>query len=158
MKIIQTSDVNSDEFQQAMKIYNTSFPANETRSVPDTIKLFKKFDFKLFISMNRDVTGFAMVGFFEGFAHLDYMAIRPDCQGMGIGSKMIQEMENFLKHTDAKLLTMEIQKETTQQDIDRLRFYNRLGVKKILDNYLLPPYSGDVVEEMYLMGLQLSEM
>lgn len=165
MEIKQITNFDSKEFLQASTIYRNSFPPNETRSLEKTKSLLMQSNYQLFIAVENDVVGFALLYLFGDFALLDYMAITPKYQQRGIGTKLFCHIIDIMKKkTDCvKIILLEIQKEKSNGDnkknrIDRIYFYKKLGTKLLIDNYFLPPYRGNEIEEMYLMALPLNQI
>jgi ribosomal protein S18 acetylase RimI-like enzyme len=149
-KIIE--DLESDDFKNAVKIYVNSFPPHETRPVERVKELLATRKYKLFVVKNPSVLAIAFVYFFENFGFLDYMAVKTDYQRQGIGGKFYQHLSNILKNDNYDFLLFEIQKpENNKSDrIDRIRFYQKLGTKLVIDNYLMPAYNSEP-ELMFLM-------
>jgi GNAT superfamily N-acetyltransferase len=166
MIIKEIKDYNSFEFKQSIIIYKNSFPFNETRPFEDIVNMLKNDkNYHLIVSLNNNsVIGISLMYIFRSLniGLLDYMAISPSFRGQGLG----KEIFNFTFEKLCSIITngigllIEIQKENNlldHQDMtirkNRIRFYNKLGVK-LLDkvNYLLPPiYSSIKEEEMYLL-------
>ena len=161
-KVKHVTNVNSDDFVGAMEIYSKSFPANETRPVENTKDMVAVGNhYHLFITKEKKtVTSMALVYVFGRFALLDYMAVNPSMQRRGIGSKLFRGLVNELKDAGiVETLLLEVQKEARGESkrVERIDFYRRLGVKTVLDNYLLPSYvPGEKAEETYLMSCPVS--
>jgi GNAT superfamily N-acetyltransferase len=166
MIIKEIKDYNSFEFKQSINIYENSFPFNETRPFEDIVNMLRNDkNYHLIVSLNNNaVIGISLMYIFRflNIGLLDYMAISPSYRGQGLG----KEIFNFTFEKLCSIITngigllIEIQKENNLLDHqemtvrkNRIRFYNKLGVK-LMDkvNYLLPPiYPSNKEEEMYLM-------
>ena len=162
LKVERVADVESDAFVKAMDIYSVSFPANETRPVEKTKEMVAGgCGYELFVATeDGTVAGMSLAYVFGRFALLDYMAVAPDRQRRGIGSGLFRGTVAALrKDTSVETLLLEVQKEADGEPelTERVEFYKRLGVKTILDNYLLPSYiPGGEAEETYLMACPVS--
>ena len=162
VKVNRVTDVESDAFAEAMDICSKSFPENETRPAGKTKELVAAGDsYELFVAEEHgQVVGMSLAYVFEKFALLDYMAVALDRQRMGIGSALFHGIIDALQDgTSVETLLLEVQKEVDGEEerIERIKFYERLGTKIILDNYLLPSYvPGGEAEETYLMAYPMS--
>ena len=100
-------------------------------------------------------------------AFLDYIAVAPNHQRMGVGKNLFRFMLQWcsIEHYSLIGLLMEIQKEDVAdiheklKRMNRIRFYSRLG-SKVLDGvkYMLPSQDNSKPEEMYLMIAPLTEL
>ena len=146
-----TVDTLSKAFQSAFIIYGEAFPKNESRSVKKTTNMLSD-SYKMYVAQECDETvGMALVYFWDDFTMLDYMAVKSDKRGQGVG-------EILFKHVckTSKTVFLEVQKlDPTSKDNEkraaRIRFYERYGCHIITDKYLLPSYDGTDPEEMNLM-------
>ena len=167
MSILKLTDFNTAEFDYSLEIYKSSFPSNETRPTHNIVDLltYDK-NYQLFVCLKDDlVVGISLMYVFRslGFGLLDYMAVKPDYQGQGLGREIFEgTFERFASDIpNGTGLVMEIQREDIpnlqEREINerknRIRFYMKMGVK-ILEgvNYFLPPIQhGIKPEAMYLM-------
>ena len=142
-------DLDSPEFRQAAAIYGTSFPAGETRPLDRTKELLESGSYEMYVTGDGAVDGFALVYRWDGFALLDYMAVRVGQRGEGVGSSLFG---GLLKAVDGVML-LEVQKPDSidGEKSDRVRFYQRLGAVTITDGYVMPSYDGNP-EVMLLMA------
>ena len=144
----------SSALKQAMEIYETSFPANETRPVPETLELLRKPDdsYRLFVAEDeKEVIGMALVYCWNNFTMLDYMAVKDGRRGGGEGSGMFRSIAEQL---DSLPMLIEIEMpDTNEQAAMRERFYRRLGARTISDTYIMPSYEGMPPETMLLMAV-----
>jgi GNAT superfamily N-acetyltransferase len=157
-------DFNGPELEQALQIYRSSFPAVETRPVAKVQSMLKSDDnYHLYVAVeDSTVVGMALLyGFPElHIGLLDYMAVLPEYQRRGIGSKLFSYVLGEFSCENPKWLglLLEVQvesvadsKERTERE-SRIKFYLRLGAKILLGvHYLIPPQHGTSPEETYLM-------
>ena len=159
VEITQVHDMKGKEFNDAMRIYEYSFPLNESRSVKDTNTMLVKDDrYLMFIAKDGSdsVLGFTLVYVSKHFALLDYMAVDSRFRSMGIGNKLLQHIvQNILSESRSTLL-LEIQhvsKPELKQKEDRMRFYKKFGAFIIDEQYLMLGYGDNGKEIMNLMGI-----
>lgn len=157
-------NTNSDEFNQALQIYSSSFPPVETKPVNKVVKmLLKDKNYHLFVMLKDDsVIGISLLYVFKKLRSglLDYMAIIPEYQRKGMGTELFHHTLNQFKRMcpNSIGLFLEVQKEDVE-DLggrrnrkNRIMFYRRFGAKKVGNlDYLLPPQHGTKPEEMHLM-------
>lgn len=88
--------------------------------------------------MMGDPLGYAPV--LDRHSELDLIAVRPDARGQGIGSALIDFLEQRLLAANVKVWFGNV---TTGQDVDRLRsFYSRHGFTVGAPGAALPPLLG----------------
>ncbi len=156
--------LDSPELNEALAIYTASFSRVELKPVVKITSLLQRDkNYHIIVAKsNGFVVGMALLYVFKslGVGLLDYMAIKPQYQRQGIGTKLFQyTFDVFEQETDNPTgLLLEIQKEgadnifESQIRRDRIRFYAKLGAKNLAGvTYLLPPQYGTEPEEMYLM-------
>jgi len=152
LEITQVTDFNSKDFAEASQIYLESFPANETRPIEKTKSLLVQGNYKLYVVKEDKVIGIALVYFFDDFGSFDYMAITPQYQRKGIGTKLFLYVCDISRSKNHDLLFLEVQREKQGEPNrqDRIRLYQSLGAKLVIDNYLMPSYQTEA-EQMNLM-------
>ncbi|MGC2570469.1 MAG: GNAT family N-acetyltransferase [Candidatus Nitrosopolaris sp.] len=165
MIIKELDDFGSSEFEQCIKIYNSSFPSNEIRPVQKVVETLKHDEnYHLYVSIdNSSVIGISLMYAFKAlrFGLLDYIAVIPNYRGRDIGKDLFNfTLEKFGSLVSNGIgLLMEIQKESGLHPEEsairknRISFYTLLGSKVLVGvNYLLPPlHYGVEPEEMHLM-------
>jgi ribosomal protein S18 acetylase RimI-like enzyme len=127
-------------------------------------------DYHLFVALDsKIVVGMSLLYVFRSLniAFLDYIAVAPNHQRMGVGKNLFRFMLQWCRKQHYSLigLLMEIQKEDVAdihenlKRMNRIRFYSRLG-SKVLDGvkYMLPSQDNSKPEEMYLMIAPLTEL
>jgi GNAT superfamily N-acetyltransferase len=145
------------EFDQAMAIYREAIPASERKPEAALRALAAEPRCAVALAVEGEaVIGFAILTRLEGvpIALLEYMAVRADRRGRGVGAALF----GFLKEGlgPGATLVIEVEAETGDPAADPLRsarkaFYRRLGAHKIegLD-YILP--LGDDPPPLHLLS------
>ena len=138
----------SRHFQEAMQIYRVEFPADSRLSVTTIRTLLKAGQYQLFVTHEGGaVLGFALIWISRrpAFVHLDYIAVRQDQKGRGIGTVLYRWLTLNLQKLcpRASLLTLEV-------DDELIPFYRRSDTD-ILEKvpYLFPGRFGPL--PMHLM-------
>ena len=171
IKEIDKKQFNSSQFIEAISLYRSSFPLNETRPFGKVIEMLKDdTNYQLFVFLDDDsVVGISLMYIFRtlSVALLDYMAVKEEYQRRKIGKKLFDyTFEKFRSAIPNGVgVLMEIQRATDldpdrNKREDRIRFYMREGAK-ILDevDYLIPPIQkGMKPELMYLMIKPIKEI
>ena len=131
-------------------IYQTSFPPNEIRPLQDTLEMIRSNDdYRLFVSTAAGrVNGFMLVYVLDTFLLLDYMAVRKDARGSGIGSAML----GYLRKSHNVPIILEVELPVDKASKRRVAFYRRHGARIMTDKYVLPSYVGEN-ETMLLMAI-----
>lgn len=168
--IKEIRNLDSLEFKQFLDIYLTSFPAIETKPVEKIILLLKSNNYHLFaVIENNCVIGFSLLYVFEslGVGLLDYMAVVPKKQGLGMGTLIfkytLEQLRSILEDPLGMLLEIQNDAITDPKEYmkrkKRLKFYAKLDVK-VLEGvrYLIPPQHGNEPEETYLMIAPLQKI
>lgn len=158
VKFIQVRDRHSKLFREAMNIYVSSFPDNERHRLDVIRERIASGRSKLWVGILGDsVVLIAMLWPLAGtdFILLDYMAVREDCRGQGLGTTFLKKMRKVVDR-NSKYLVMEIEnpdcEPNTENKSRRLSFYRRNGAGELKGvRYILPPLQGDTPTEMILM-------
>lgn len=155
------SETTAAQLVQAVEIYGESFPPNESRPVGDVMSLLARGRYSMSVAVQESPGGAAAVGFMllyplgHDAALLDYMAVRRDVQGCGIGGIMIGHLSEYLLgEYPTILLEAQLARgggNTARRD--RIRFYERHGARTLTDRYVMPGYGPDSEETMKLMHL-----
>lgn len=138
----------SRRFQEAMRIYQAEFSADSRLSVATIRSLLVAGQYQLFITQKQGtVLGFALVWISRrpAFVHLDYIGVRHEQKGRGIGTGLYCWLISHLRELcpRASLLTLEVEDEL-------IPFYRRSDTH-ILEGvtYLFPGRFGPL--PMHLM-------
>ena len=168
MIIKEIKNLTHKEFEELSNIYLSTFPLESAKQLDiylnhiyDMLKNDSRYH--LYVAVNdNSMIGISLLYIFEHLkmALLDYMAVIPNFQRLGVGGKLFEFTNNELNHLlpDNIGMLLEVPKENAS-DLDewlrrkrRIQFYSRLGVKVLKGvNYLLPIQVDGNVEEMYLM-------
>ncbi|MFH5881190.1 GNAT family N-acetyltransferase [Liberiplasma polymorphum] len=134
-----------------------NFPKHELKSQSHIEVLMHRNNYRLLLARHKvfnQIIGFAFV--YENqnhdFVWLDYMAIDPLYQNAGYGTLLFNKLLNMIEEKHYGIyLEVEIPNEEDQkyiQQLSRIRFYKRLGVNILSDQYVFPNNLGG--EPMYL--------
>ena len=137
--MIRFIDVNERTFNTVFDKMKTAFPYEERRDYSDQKECLKNKYFNFFEIYDGDVAvGFTALWVFENFVFIEHIAIDEDKRGGGYGSKAIE----LIKEKYNKPLILEAEAPVTEQQIKRIKFYNRLGFNVNSFNYTQPSYHG----------------
>ena len=132
-------DVNEKTFNTVFDKMKTAFPYEERRDYSDQKECLENKYFKFFEIYDCDLAvGFTALWVFENFVFIEHIAIDEDKRGSGYGSKDIE----LIKEKYNKPLILEAEAPVTEQQIKRIKFYNRLGFNVNSFNYTQPSYHG----------------
>ena len=160
IKFYENNDTNHEDFKEAIKIYNESFPANERHADSVIKERVEKGLSRLFIGRVESKVVF-MALFWPlrntKFILFDYVAVKKNYRNEGIGTKFVENIFDTVKAEDAYFI-LEVENpdygNNREERTSRVEFYKRLKAKKMKDvRYILPPLSGTIPEEMILMVL-----
>ena len=137
--MISFIDVNEKTFNTVFDKMKTAFPYEERRDYSDQKECLENKYFKFFEIYDCDLAvGFTALWVFENFVFIEHIAIDEDKRGSGYGSKAIE----LIKEKYNKPLILEAEAPVTEQQIKRIKFYNRLGFNVNSFNYTQPSYHG----------------
>jgi len=168
MIIKEIRNLTHTDFEELRNIYVSTFPLENAKQLDIYINhiydmLTNDNRYHLYAAVeDRSIIGISLLYIFEylKMALLDYMAVMPNFQRLGIGRKLFEftnnELNRFIPDNIGMLL--EVPKENVSDPDEwlrrkrRIQFYSTLGVKVLKSvNYLLPIQIDGDVEEMYLM-------
>lgn len=137
-KKIENSD--SKEFKEAWKIYESSFPPNERRSLELQIDLMKNKLYNFFVVLENKII-IAIITYWDSdnFLFIEHLAVKEDIRGKSIGTKLLKEYLIRNKQT----IVLEVEIPSTEIAIKRIRFYEKMGFKLNKFDYIQPPYGKD---------------
>ena len=137
--MISFIDVNEKTFNTVFDKMKTAFPYEERRDYSDQKECLKNKYFNFFEIYDGDVAvGFTALWVFENFVFIEHIAIDEDKRGGGYGSKAIE----LIKESYNRPIILEAEAPVTDQQIKRIKFYNRLGFNVNSFNYTQPSYHG----------------
>ena len=132
-------DVNEKTFNTVFDKMKTAFPYEERRDYSDQKECLENKYFKFFEIYDCDLAvGFTALWVFENFVFIEHIAIDEDKRGGGYGSKAIE----LIKESYNRPIILEAEAPVTEQQIKRIKFYNRLGFNVNSFNYTQPSYHG----------------
>lgn len=137
--MIRFENVNEDTFSAVYEKMCAAFPLEERRDYVDQQECMNDERFCFFeIYDNEVAVGFISLWNLSGFVFIEHIAIDPDKRSGGYGSKAIE----LVKETYKKAVILEAEAPETEQQIKRIKFYDRLGFKVNDYPYEQPSYHG----------------
>lgn len=131
------------------------FAADELKDFHQLDILMRSKTYKLFLAMleeTEQIVGYALVFEPENIdaLWLDYLAIEPGVQGSGFGTEFFKQIQKKQKGMFIEVEIPEQQEGIIREtQIRRIRFYERLGAKKLKVPYLLPTKDGGLPMYLY---------
>ncbi len=151
--MIRFIDVTEKTFDKVYEKMAAAFPLQERRNSLDQKKCFENSYFNFFeITENETAVGFVSPWVFPDFVYIEHLAIDEDKRSGGYGSKTIERIKEMYK----KPIILEAEAPVTEQQIKRIKFYERLGFKVNGYDYIQPSYHGG--EGVPLMILSYPEL
>ncbi len=154
-------NVNNNRFNEAIEIYNESFPDKEKRPLNDLKNNINESE-KLFIGKYNDLTiMLSIIWEIENtdYLFLDYLAVKKEYRNKRIGTNFLKNIFNIFKNYNNVIFEVENPEEgeNKNQRIKRINFYKKLGAKELTGfKYFLPPRNGEI-ENMVLMILSRNQ-
>ena len=135
--MIRFENVTEKTFPQVYEKMKTAFPYEERRDYIDQQECMNNESFKFFeIFDGSEAIGFTALWDLDGFLFIEHIAIDADKRSGGYGSKAIE----LIKSSFSKPVILEAEAPETEQQIKRIRFYDRLGFKVNNFPYEQPSY------------------
>lgn len=135
--MIRFIDVTEKTFNEVFEKMTTAFPYEERRDFLDQMECLKNEHFIFSEVYDGDTAvGFVSLWLFDKFIFIEHIAIDEAKRGGGYGSKTIE----LVKETYQKPIILEAEAPETEQQIKRIKFYNRLGFKVNAFDYTQPSY------------------
>lgn len=132
-------DVNEKTFDTVFDKMTAAFPYEERRDCFDQKECLNNKYFKFMEIYDGDTAvGFTALWIFNSFVFIEHIAIDEDKRGGGYGSKAIE----LIKESYNKPIILEAEAPVTEQQIKRIKFYNRLGFNVNGFDYTQPSYHG----------------
>jgi len=157
VNFIEIKETNNKYFNEAMNIYNASFPSNEKQPVNKLRQLLEESRYQMFVGCLEKKTVFmSLIYPLKGtdFILLDYMATHRHFRKLGIGNRFIETIKttNSNKHIIIEIENPDHGNNKTQKE-QRIVFYKGCGFKEMKNvRYVLPPLSGNTATEMRFGG------
>lgn len=138
--MLRLVNVTNETFDKVYEKMVSAFPYEERRDYMDQKKCFEKNKYFNFFEIYDGDTpvGFISPWEFKSFVYIEHLAVDEDKRSGGYGSKTIQ----LIKSTYKKPIILEAESPVTEQQIKRIRFYDRLGFKINDYDYCQPSYHG----------------
>jgi GNAT superfamily N-acetyltransferase len=139
--------------------FTADFASDELKSYQHLKLLMSKKKYKLLLAKDPIIDEIVGYAFIYEFNHLqaiwlDYMAIETEFRGSGYGALLFKKLSDWKQH---KLIGLFIEVEipgsdegvTRENQLRRIRFYERLGAKRLPFPYQLPTIHGGLPMYLY---------
>ncbi len=137
MEFVRLENTDSCEFREAWKIYESSFPSDEKRTLDLQKGLIRNEKYNFFIALeDENLSGIITSWDFEGFSFIEHLAVRKDLREGGIGTLLLRE---YLSVNKQKVV-LEVERPDTEIAARRIGFYERIGFKLNDFDYIQPSY------------------
>lgn len=157
LTIRQLGPGDADAFERALAIYREAIAPSEQRPEEEIRTLLARRDYVVLAAeQGGEVAGFAIsyVPLAEDFWLFEYVATTPEKRGRAAGAALVQQATRLAG--DGRVGLVEADADTGHDPVagKRLRFYARLGCRKLegLD-YLLPLRTHGLPPPMLLLAL-----
>lgn len=148
------------EFADFYAIYQDSISITEQKPQSTLVQMLRSPDYRFYaLSINSQLTGFSIfyVSQTEGFALLEYMAVKSDERSRGMGSKLFSKSVGLLSEEFGKIpVVLEVDSDREQAldhatRVRRIKFYTDLGCQRIEGfEYAMPEVGNGVPPRMDL--------
>ena len=136
MDFIRINSKEDKHFDDAMKIYEASFPIFEQRTLKKQIEALEdEMYYSTIICENDILIGLIFYWKYGKYSYIEHLAISPSLRGKNYGSKILK---SFCE--DNKYTILEIDNPIDEISIKRLNFYSKLGFKLQDFEHIHPPY------------------
>ncbi len=136
MEFIRINSKEDKYFDDAMKIYEASFPIFEQRTLKNQIEaLENEMYYSSIICENGKLIGIIFYWKYGKYTYIEHLSISPSLRGKNYGSKILRD---FCK--DNKDTILEIDNPIDEMSIKRLKFYSKIGFKLQDFEHIHPPY------------------
>lgn len=140
MEFIKLENSYSQEFKEAWRVYESSFPSDERRALGLQKELFKNKLYNFFIVLKDKVLVAIIADWdFEDFLFVEHIAVKKIFRGKGIGTELFKE---YISKNKRKIV-LEVEKPETEIAAKRIKFYEKMGFKLNNFGYIQPPYGKD---------------
>lgn len=136
MDFIRINSKEDKHFDDAMKIYQASFPIFEQRTLKNQIEALEdEMYYSSIICENDKLIGIIFYWKYGKYTYIEHLSISPSLRGKNYGSKILRD---FCK--DNKDTILEIDNPIDEISIKRLKFYSKIGFKLQDFEHIHPPY------------------
>ncbi|HBF39894.1 MAG TPA: hypothetical protein DDW50_21615 [Firmicutes bacterium] len=143
---IELLEGDMDDLKFVYKQFVREFSAKERQDYQQLVSLINGGKYTLFLAKDQalnQVVGYAFVYKIDYplALWLDYIAIDVSYQNLGYGSLFFDKISKYRKDCSGVFLEIEIPDKNNscfEQQTRRIKFYERLGVKKLAINYKCP--------------------
>ncbi|AKJ42527.1 GNAT family N-acetyltransferase [Pragia fontium] len=137
MNVIRLHSTNDPLFPIFERLYRSSFPEFEQRTVEHQAKGLTADNYFLQCYMENELfVGFVAYWAFDDYLYIEHYAISDKVRGQGYGTRLLGE---FIAGTD-KTVILEIDPVVDEISQKRLRFYRALGFVENDYVHVHPPY------------------
>lgn len=141
--MINLIPVKADGVASVYKKMTDAFPYEERRDISDQAECLENKYFRWFeVSNGEELVGFISLWDFDEFVYIEHLAMDAQKRSGGYGSKTVE----YIKKLYNKPIILEAEAPVTEQQIKRIRFYDRLGFKINGYDYVQPSYHSDSQE------------
>jgi ribosomal protein S18 acetylase RimI-like enzyme len=150
MKMIRIKDEKDMFFPAFWKIYESSFPLCERRSLEDQVRTFANETYFLNDWLENE-TVLGLIGWWNcgDLRFIEHYAIHPNHHSRGHGSRLLSEWIN----QNSRPVLLEIEPVADELSRKRQQFYHRLGFKDTTVEHYQPPYhKGEKSLNLWLMS------
>lgn len=142
---------NTTLWEDAIKIYNDSFPEWEKEDVENILSNIKTGRYKMIVYVsNNEVQGFYILDINHKLDYVlfTFLAVKENLRGHGIGTKLcLNAIDYFNNSIDCSWLFIEAEDRQS-------KFYGKLGFQKILIDYLVPEFNSNESVKMHFMCIE----
>jgi len=140
MEIIKLINEDSQEFKEAWRIYESSFPSDERRTLDLQKELIENKQYNFFMVLKDKILVAIITDWnFKDFLFVEHLSVEKDLRGKGIGTELLKE---YLSKNKQKIV-LEVERPETNIAIKRIKFYEKIGFKLNDFDYIQPPYGKD---------------
>jgi GNAT superfamily N-acetyltransferase len=155
---IKLMEASLSQFGDIYRRLLEDFPVEEVKGYEQLEGLLSGGRYKLLLAIEPDqnvIAGYAFIYVFDALPAiwLDYLAINQEVRGSGIGSLVFTELARYNHHDRGIFLEVEKpvshQGSEREEQLRRIRFYERLGARKLPISYELPTKEGGFPMYLY---------
>jgi GNAT superfamily N-acetyltransferase len=147
------------DLKNVYQCFTADFASDELKSYQHLSLLMSKKNYKLLLAKDPIIDEIVGYAFIYEFNHLqaiwlDYMAIDNQYRGSGYGALLFKKLTNWKQNRFTGLfIEVEIPEDnegfTRENQLRRIRFYERLGAKRLPIPYQLPTNDGGLPMYLY---------